>query len=95
MSKLTGVDAGPVVLYIDNKSAIDLAKNSVFHGRSKHIDVMFHFIRECVDRKEIIISHVNSDLQKENILTKGLSTVKFERMRSILGVKELGKQVSY
>lgn len=95
VSKLSGVDAGPVVLYIDNKSAIDLAKNSVFHRRSKHIDVRFHFIHECVDRKEIIIRHVNSDLQKADILTKGLSTVKFEGMRSLLGVKELGKQVSY
>lgn len=89
MNKLTGSDIGPVVLYIDNKSAIDLAKNSVFHGRSKHIDVRYHFIRECVERKEIIIKHISSDLQKADALTKALSTIKFERMRSLLGVKEL------
>lgn len=95
LGKITGEDVGPVILYIDNKSAIDLAKNSVFHGRSKHIDVRYHFIRECVERREIVIKHVSSDLQRADILTKGLSTVKFERMRKLLGVKELDKQVSY
>ena len=48
LSQITDVKPGPVVIYIDNRSAIDLAKNSVFHGRSKHIDVRYHFIRECV-----------------------------------------------
>ena len=39
LSKLTGEDVGPVILYVDNKSTIDLAKNPVIHGRSKHIDI--------------------------------------------------------
>ena len=38
----------PVKLMIDNKSAISLAKNSVLHGRSKHIDTKFHFLRNQV-----------------------------------------------
>lgn len=94
LSKLTGEEAGPVTLYIDNKSAINLAKNPVFHGRSKHIDIRYHFIRECVERKEIQIEHVSTELQRADILTKGLTTVKFERMRKLLGVKELEKEVS-
>ncbi|XP_074360286.1 secreted RxLR effector protein 161-like [Apium graveolens] len=52
LSKITGENVGPVILYIDNKSAIDLAKNPVFHGRSKHIDIRYHFIRECVERRD-------------------------------------------
>ena len=44
MQQVTRESIGTVVLYIDNKSAIDLAKNPVFHGRSKHIDVRYHFI---------------------------------------------------
>ncbi|WVZ93629.1 LOW QUALITY PROTEIN: hypothetical protein U9M48_039594, partial [Paspalum notatum var. saurae] len=40
------------ILRIDNKSAIELAKNPVFHNRSKHIDIKFHFIRGCVERKQ-------------------------------------------
>lgn len=73
------------MLHIDNKSAIDLAKNPVFHGRSKHIDIRYHFIRECVERGEIVVKHVSTELQRADILTKALATVKFERMRSLLG----------
>ncbi|TYK12007.1 copia protein [Cucumis melo var. makuwa] len=42
----------PTVIHIDNKSTIALAKNPVFHDRSKHIDTRFHFIRDCISRKE-------------------------------------------
>ncbi|XP_074348951.1 secreted RxLR effector protein 161-like [Apium graveolens] len=49
LMQITGIGIQPVTLFIDNKSAIDLAKNPVFHGRSKHIDVRFHFIRECIE----------------------------------------------
>lgn len=52
---------GPLVIYIEIKSAIDLAKNLVFHGRRKHIDIRYHFIRECVKRGEIIIKHIRPD----------------------------------
>ncbi|XP_074378547.1 secreted RxLR effector protein 161-like [Apium graveolens] len=71
LAKLTGEEVGPVVLHIDNKSAIDLTKNPVFHGRSKHINIRYHFIRERVERKEIVIKHVSTDLQRADILTKG------------------------
>ncbi|XP_074383534.1 secreted RxLR effector protein 161-like [Apium graveolens] len=80
-----------VNLYIDNKSAIDLAKNPVFHGRSKHIDVRYHFIRECVERGEIVINHISFDKQCADILTKAMATAKFEEMRSLLGMKNLAK----
>ena len=89
LSQITGVKVGPVILYIDNRSVVDLAKNPVFHGRSKHIDVRYHFIRECVEQGLIIIKHVSTNEQCADILTKALSAVKFEKMRKLLGVKEL------
>lgn len=89
LSQLTGKCIGPVVLFIDNKSAIDLAKNVVFHGRSKHIHVRYHFIRECVERGDIILKYINSAEQKADILTKALVTSRFEKMRNLLGVKNL------
>lgn len=45
LGQVTDLGAGPIVIYVGNKSAIDLAKNPVFHGRSKHIDIHYHFIR--------------------------------------------------
>ena len=84
LQQVTGELMGPMTLYLDNKSAIDLAKNPVFHGRSKHIDVRYHFIRECIERGEIIVKHVPSEAQRADILTKALATVKFEQMRLLL-----------
>lgn len=91
LSQISEVKAGPVVLYIDNKSAIDLSKNPVFHGRSKHIDVRYHFIRECVEKGAIIIKHVRTEEQRADVLTKALHTAKFEKMRDLLGVKNLAE----
>lgn len=93
LGEVTDDFKGPVVLYIDNKSAIDLAKNPVFHSRSKHIDIRYHFIRECVERGEIIVKHVATDEQRADTLTKALPVIKFERMRQLLGVKQLANQV--
>ncbi|XP_074323896.1 secreted RxLR effector protein 161-like [Apium graveolens] len=93
LSQLTGEKQGPVTIYNDNKSAIDLAKNPVFHGRSKHIDVRYHFIRERVEWGEIVIKHIRTEDQKSDVLTKEMATVKFERMCALLGVKKLHKGV--
>lgn len=93
LSQVIGAYVEPVVLYIDNRSALDLAKNPVFHGRSKHIDIRYHFIRECVENGEIIVKHVSTDLQRADALTKPLPIARFERMRSMLGVKDLQELV--
>ena len=60
-------------------------------GVVQHIDKRYHYIRECVERKEIIVKHVSSDMQRADFLTKALTTIKFERMRRLLGVMELPK----
>lgn len=87
LGQITGKITGPVTIFIDNKSAIDLAKNPVFHGRNKHIDIRYHFIRECVEKGEIVVKHVRTDEHRADSLTKALTTVKFERMRKLLGVE--------
>jgi hypothetical protein len=45
---------------VDNKPAIVLAKNLVLHDRSKHIDIKFHFLRDCVDGGQIVIEFVET-----------------------------------
>ena len=88
LTQITDYSIGPVTLFIDNKSDIDLAKNPVFHGRSKHIDIRYHFIRECVENEEIIVKHVSSEEQRADSLTKALTSVKFETTKTLLGVKK-------
>ena len=64
-------------------------KNPVFHGRSKHIDTKHHFIRECVEKEDLAVEHINGDLQRADILTKPLPRIRFITMRQLLGVKDL------
>ncbi|KAJ0502363.1 putative RNA-directed DNA polymerase [Helianthus annuus] len=90
LSELTGCKEKVVVLLVDNKSAIALMKNPVFHGRSKHINTRFHFIRECIEREEVRVEYVRGEKQRADILTKALPRVKFEEMRRMLGVVDLG-----
>ncbi|GJZ39769.1 zinc finger, CCHC-type containing protein [Tanacetum coccineum] len=89
VSFLTGEEAQRVQLLVDNQSAIALMKNPVFHGRSKHIDTKYHFIRECVERDQVYVEHVSGDLQKADILTKALPRVKFAEMRRLIGTEDV------
>ncbi|KAG7546288.1 Zinc finger CCHC-type [Arabidopsis suecica] len=89
LSEVTGKTCEKVVLRIDNKSAIALAKNLVFHGRSKHIHKRYHFIRECVENDQVELEHVPGDEQKADILTKALGRIKFKEMRELVGVQDV------
>jgi len=79
------VDA-PVVIYYDNISNILLANNPVYHVRTKHIEVHYHFIREKVLAKEIDFIHVSTKNQVVDIFTKALSTNKQNKFRKMLSV---------
>ena len=70
----------------DSKSAIAIAENPVQHGKTKHIQVKYHAIREAVKSHEIMLVHCSSDLQVADILTKALPKARFERLRGLLGV---------
>ena len=78
----------PTVIFVDNKSAIQLAKNPVHHGRSKHIDTRFHFLRDNVKQKTIELQHCNTTEQVADIFTKPLSGEIFMKLRNLLGMKQ-------
>ncbi|KAF2282892.1 hypothetical protein GH714_043312 [Hevea brasiliensis] len=74
------------VIWVDNKSAISVAKNSVLHGRSKHIKVKFHALRQAEASQEIKLEHCKSEEQIADIMTKSIRKAKFEMQRKQLGV---------
>ncbi|KAH9697055.1 hypothetical protein KPL71_023445 [Citrus sinensis] len=76
----------PIEICVDKKSAIALSKNPIFHDRSKHIDTRYHFIRECIARKEVQIKYVKLQDQAADIFTKPLKKEDFVKFRSLLGV---------
>jgi hypothetical protein len=78
-----------VVIYCDNIGSILLINNPVYHARTKHIEVHYHFIREKNISKEIDLIHVNIEDQVANIFTKALRTNKLRKFRKMLGVLEV------
>ncbi|GKB08669.1 hypothetical protein Tco_0836981 [Tanacetum coccineum] len=71
---------------MDVKSAIKLAKNLVYHDRSKHINTRYYFIRECIARKDVREIHTSSEDQVADMFTKPLNERNFLRQRKMLGV---------
>lgn len=80
----------PLQLFVDNKSAIDLAKDPIAHGRSKHIEARFHFLRDEVNKDKIELIHCSSERQQADFLTKSLSFDKFLELRDMIGILSLG-----
>nr|GEU48169.1 ribonuclease H-like domain, reverse transcriptase, RNA-dependent DNA polymerase [Tanacetum cinerariifolium] len=93
LSKLTHFEEYKVTIRVDNKSAIALMKNPVFHERSKHIDMKYQFIREYVEREDIQVEFVSEEYQKANILTKALPKIRFQTMRQLIGLKNLRSSI--
>nr|GFC21671.1 ribonuclease H-like domain, reverse transcriptase, RNA-dependent DNA polymerase [Tanacetum cinerariifolium] len=89
LSKLTYSEEDKVTIRVDNKSAIALMKNPIFHGKSKHIYTKYHFIRECVEREDIQVEFVSGEYQKADILIKALPKIKFLTTRQLIRLKDL------
>ena len=69
-------------LYTDNNGALLLAKNPVFHERTKHIAVKYHYIRELINKGIIDLIYISTQEQKADGLTKALERTKFNRFLS-------------
>jgi hypothetical protein len=65
---------------------VALIKNPVLSGRSKHIEVKYHLVRESAEQGKIQVKQVSTDDQLGDILTKALGRVKFQEMRARIGM---------
>ena len=89
LADVLGQEVDQVLLKIDNQSAIALCKNPVYHDRSKHIDIKYHFIRDMVESGSVSVEHVRSGDQLADILTKPLGRIKFLEMRERIGMRAM------
>ena len=87
LKELNHLQENSTTIYVDNMSAIKLAKNPVQHGRSKHIDLRYHFLRDHVKQGTITLKYCNTMEQVADILTKPLTIDTFTKLRAKLGMK--------
>jgi hypothetical protein len=88
LAGLSGQVLEPTTIYCDNQSCVKLSKNPVFHDRSKHIEIRYHFIIDRVQKGVVKLQYISTDEQIANILTKPLVKGKFVYFKDKLGVVE-------
>ena len=77
----------PIILFEDNQSAIYIAKNPQFHGRTKHIEIKYHFTREQVKKGIIDLQYCRTEDMIADMFTKALLKEKFIKLRDMAGIK--------
>ncbi|GJT75151.1 retrovirus-related pol polyprotein from transposon TNT 1-94 [Tanacetum coccineum] len=75
-------------LFCDNQSAIQLAKNPVFHGRTKHIKIRYHYIRELVSEGTLSLKNILGAKNPADMLTKVVTTEKLKLCAASTGLRD-------
>jgi hypothetical protein len=88
--KELGLNQGGVQMHHDSQSAIYLAKNQVYHARTKHIDVRFHKIRELIVTGDIVLEKVHTSENATDMLKKPVIATKFKHCLDLVNVSSLG-----
>ena len=81
------IDVGPIHINGDNQGSLFIRSNPVQEKWSKHIDIHYHFIRQCVEEKKISLFFVEGAENPADMFTKNLGKVKFLKFRSQLRLK--------
>lgn len=76
----------PIIIHCDNKSAINLASNDIYHPRTKHIDVKHHFVRQSVTNNMINVKYVSTNIMAADNLTKGVNSEKHLVCNKLFGL---------
>ena len=80
-------DREPTTIWCDNQSSIKIAKNPMFHDRTKHFEIYLHFTRQKIEDKSIKVEYLQTSEQLSDILTKPLGRQKFEKCRDQLCIR--------
>ena len=73
-------------VHCDSQSAIDLSKNSMYHSRSKHIDVWYHWIQEVMEKQLMKLVKIHMDKNPSDMMTKGVTRDKLEVCKNLTGM---------
>jgi len=81
-----GVGQMHIKVHCDSQSAIHLAKNQVFHARTKHIDVRYHFVREILEEGEILLMKISTTENPADMMTKVVTSAKFKHCLDLVNI---------
>ena len=84
-----GVGQKQVTVFCDNQSAIHLAKDQVYHARTKHIDVRYHFVREIIEEGGVLVQKIKTDDNPADMLTKVVTTIKFNHCLDLINIAKV------
>ncbi|KAL4582349.1 hypothetical protein LXL04_006896 [Taraxacum kok-saghyz] len=78
---------GRLLVKKDNQSAMDLSKNSMYHSRTKHIDVRYHWLRQAIEEGELKLSKIDTNYNPADMLTKVVTQDKHKLCTDIVRLR--------
>jgi hypothetical protein len=86
LEEVTSIRVPRPIIRMDNTTALTLTKNPILHDRSKHIDIKFHYTRECVEREDVELEYISTNEELAYTLMKALGTKHFHELREKIGI---------
>ena len=79
----------PITVHCDSMTALAYAKGSKYHGRTKHIDIQYHYIQDMVAHNEVVLKHISTSLMIANPFTKLIGRDVFQAHVRSLGLHRI------
>lgn len=90
IEEIAGENHGAMMMKVDDMSAINLIKNLIAHGRSKHIEMRFNYLREHVSNGKLNLEQCRTENQIAEIMTKAVHVELFKRLETRGGKMDRG-----
>ena len=86
LSDLFDLQMDATCIHCDNQSCVKFSENQVFHDKTKHVKIKYHYIEDMVQRGVVKLQYIVTEEHIADMLTNPLARVKFEYFREKLGV---------
>nr|GFA81640.1 putative ribonuclease H-like domain-containing protein [Tanacetum cinerariifolium] len=73
-------------IHVDNESAIYVVKNPVYHSKTNHIEIRYHFIRDSYEKRLIKMVKIHMDYNVADLLTKAFDVTRFQFLVASIGL---------
>lgn len=84
-----GISQKDIVVLCDSHNAIYLAENQVYHARTEHIDVRYHFVKDIIDDEIVFLWKINTKDNLVDMLTKVVTSIKFKHCLNLVNILQV------